>query len=115
MRTLLKTSLLCVVVAGLVLAETYTGKLIDAECAAHEKNAACIPTGSTTSFGLIASGRMLKLDAAGNTKAAEALKQSNSGANRAKDPNAPSADGVNASVTGTVSGDQLKVDAIQVE
>ena len=115
MRTLLKTSVLFAVVCGLALAETYTGKLVDASCAAQQKNAACTPTASTTSFALIASGKMLKLDAAGNAKAAEALKENSSGANRAKDPNAPGADGVNATVTGTASGGQLKVESIEIQ
>ncbi|MBZ5579512.1 MAG: hypothetical protein LAP40_23375 [Acidobacteriia bacterium] len=116
MRTFLKTSVLFVMVAGLALAETYTGKLIDAACAAQQKNAACTPTASTTTFALVASGKAMRLDAAGNTKAAEALKASNSGANRAKDPNAaPGSDSVNATVTGTATGDQLKVDNIQIE
>lgn len=56
---------------------------------------------------------MLKLDANGNKKAAEALKQSNHSADRAKDPNA-SDNQVMASVQGTLNGDEIKVDSIEV-
>lgn len=115
MRALLKTGVLVTVVCGLALAETYTGRLVDASCAAQQKNAACTPTASTTAFALIASGKLLRLDAAGNAKAVEALRENNSGANRAKDPSASSADGVTATVTGSVSGNQLKVESIQIQ
>src|SRR5579859_4818557 len=113
MRTVLKTTLLFALVSGLALAESYTGKLIDATCAA-QKGKDCTPTASTTSFALEASGKVLRFDAAGNNKATAALKEHDSSANRSKDPSAGSA-GVNATVSGTASGDQLKVDAIQVE
>ncbi|MGA3039947.1 MAG: hypothetical protein ABSF54_04055 [Bryobacteraceae bacterium] len=56
---------------------------------------------------------MLKLDANGNKKAAEALKQSNHSADRAKDPNA-SDNQVMASVQGTLNGDEIKVESIEV-
>ena len=115
MRRLLKTSLIFVAVCGLVLAETYTGKLVDASCAAQEKNAACTPTPSTTAFALVAAGKMLKLDTAGNAKAAEALRENNSGANRAKDPSTLGTGGVNATVTGTAREDQLKVESIEIQ
>ena len=53
---------------------------------------------------------MLKLDAASNTKAAEALKSSQSGADRSKDPKKA----VTATVQGTLSEDVIKVDSIEV-
>jgi hypothetical protein len=40
---------------------------------AQQKAESCAPTASTTAFALKTAGKMLKLDAAGNTKAAEAL------------------------------------------
>jgi hypothetical protein len=45
---------------------------------------------------------MLKLDADGNRKAADALKDSNNKADRAKDPNAPPTT-VTAKVDGTIA------------
>jgi hypothetical protein len=115
MRTFLKTSSLFLLVSGLALAETYTGKLIDVTCAAEQKNAACTPTASTTSFALEVTGKIMKFDAAGNTKAAAALKEHNSSANRAKDPDAPAKTTINASVSGTASEDQLTVESITIE
>jgi hypothetical protein len=55
----------------------------------------------------------LKLDAEGNRKAAEALKDSNSSADRSKNPNAQDGQ-VTAKVEGTLNGDEIKVDKIEV-
>jgi hypothetical protein len=105
------TAFLCVA-SALALAETWTGKLIDASCADQQKNAACAPSASTSSFALQTAGKVLKLDAEGNKKASAALKESNSEANRAKDPNAPAE--MTATVTGALSGEEIKVESIQV-
>lgn len=96
----------------MAFAETFTGTLVDASCAAQQKTATCAPTASTASFGILVSGKLMKLDAAGNQKAAAALKDSNSSADRAKDPNSPTP--VTAKVDGTLQGDEIKVDAIEV-
>jgi hypothetical protein len=56
---------------------------------------------------------MLKLDEDGNRKAAEAWKEYNSSADRAKDPDA-STDPAMATVQGTLSGDEIKVEAIEI-
>jgi hypothetical protein len=63
-------------------------------------------------FAIQVSGKTLKLDAEGNNKAAQALKESNNTADRAKDPNA--SDAVMATVEGTLKGDEIKVESIQV-
>jgi hypothetical protein len=97
----------------LALAETYTGKLVDASCAQQQKNAACNPTTSTAAFAIQVSGKTFKLDADGNKKAAEALKGSNNSADRAKDPNGSDSQ-VMATVQGTLTGDEIKVDSIEV-
>ena len=76
--------------SAFAFAETFNGTLVDAACAAQQKTATCAPTATTSSFALQVSGKMLKLDAEGNKKAAEALKDSSSSADRAKDPTAPS-------------------------
>ena len=113
MRIISTTCALLLIFAGLAFAETWTGKLVDANCAEQDKTAACTPTSSTTAFALSAEGKMLKLDAAGNTKAAEALK---SRADRAKDPAAPTKETeVRATVSGTLEGDTVKVESISLQ
>lgn len=101
-------------VSALALAETYSGKLVDASCAQAQKDAACNPTATTAAFAIQdSSGKTLKLDADGNKKAAQALKDNNNSADRAADPNA-SANQVMATVEGTLNGDEIKVDSIKV-
>jgi len=112
MRRVFTLSLFLVFASALALAETWTGKLVDAACADHQKNEACTPTAATTSFAIVAADKMLKLDAEGNKKAIAALKTSNNGADRAKDPSA--APEVTATVNGTLAGDQIKVESIEV-
>jgi len=113
MRRILTLSAVLAFASALAFAETWTGNLIDASCAQHMKNNPCTPTASTASFAILASGKLLKLDAEGNQKAAEAFKQSSNGADREKDPSA-AATPVTATVEGTLMGDEIKVDSIQV-
>jgi len=110
MRRVFRLSAFLVVVSALAFAETWSGKLVDAACADQQKAEACAPTASTTAFALKAGGKVLKLDAAGNTKAAEALKSGENSADRAKNPSKE----VNATVQGTLSEDMIKVDSIEV-
>jgi hypothetical protein len=103
--------------AALAMAGSWTGRLVDSACYEQQKAdptktpSACPVTGSTTEFAISASGKMLKLDDAGNAKAAEALK------NRADrtDPNAPPTTMVSAKITGTLEGDTVKVETIDVQ
>jgi hypothetical protein len=117
-RNMRRILTLCAVVAvftTLALAESWTGKLVDASCAADQQKAAttCDPTSSTTTFALVASGKIFNLDDAGNTKAAEAIKNR---ADRSTNPNAPQSSTITAKVTGTKDGDNtLKVEAIEVQ
>ncbi len=79
----------------------------------HSASSSCNATSSTTSFALMANGKTYKLDSAGNTKAAAALKNR---ADRATDPaKATSAPAVNATVTGTESGGQIMVETLEVQ
>ena len=111
-----KLYLLCASIsisAGLALAEDWTGRLVDASCyAQNQKAKPCDARGATTAFLLDVNGEVYKLDAAGNSKAADALK------NRA-DRSAPGAQGgsaVNAKVSGSTEGsDSIKVDSIVVQ
>jgi hypothetical protein len=76
---------------ALAFAGTWTGRLLDANCATRQTNATCAPTSSTTAFAVDVNGKILKLDAEGNKKAAEAFMTYNSGAGkRTKFPIFPS-------------------------
>ena len=72
----------------------------------------CNPTGETAAFVLQISGRMLKLDSDGNRKAAEAWKEYAKN-RRARDPDWKTSP-VTAIVGGAVSGDEIKVDTIEL-
>ena len=114
MRRLLTLCACVTIFTALAMAESWTGRLVDASCYDQQKSATtCDPTGSTTTFALVASGKTFKLDDAGNTKAIEAMK---SRADRAANPNAPASTTITAKVTGTKDGDNtLKVEAIEVQ
>jgi hypothetical protein len=110
MRRILKLGAFCAILSALAVAETWTGRLIDANCADSQK--ACDPTSTTTAFAMAVTGKVYKLDDAGNAKAVEALRNR---ADRSKDPTAPTTNQVAARVSGTLDGDILKVEAIQVQ
>lgn len=126
MRRLLTLCAVVAVFSTLALAESWTGKLVDATCHDQQQSApatppspstpsasTCDPTSSTTAFAIVASGKAFKFDDAGNAKAAEAMK---SRADRSANPNAPASTTVTAKVTGTKGADNtLKVDSIEVQ
>ncbi|GEM_PF-790679 len=122
MRTFAKLGLTLCAAGILCYAENFSGKLIDASCYENSQSSnrtatsadrsspgkldkECAPTASTSSFAIETSGKKVyKLDHAGNTKATEAMQ---SGALK------PDDDGdVHVSVSGSRSGDTLKVDSI---
>ncbi len=112
MRRLLSTAALFGVFSMVALAESYSGKLLDASCYDQQKKAtACDATSSTTSFALEASGAVYKLDSAGNTKASAALK------NRADrvDPSKPQSKEVMAKIDGSEKGGTIAVTSIDVQ
>ena len=117
MRRILTLCACVAVFSALALAESFSGRLVDASCMDQQKSAAtCDPTSSTTSFGLLVAGKVHKFDDAGNTKAIEALK---SRADRSANPTTPAtppSTAVSAKVTGTKDGDNtIKVEAIEVQ
>ncbi len=114
MRRILTLCACVAVFSMLALAESWTGRLVDANCYDQQKSAtACDPSSSTTSFALVASGKAYKLDSEGNTKAAEAMKNR---ADRSTNPNTPPSGAVNAKVTGTKDGDDtIKVESIDIQ
>ena len=112
MKTITKLGLALGVFAVMSYAETWTGKLIDSAC--HDRSqqnpgdkqksdlSSCDATASTTSFAIQTSdGKVYKLDASGNAKAATAMKGS-AGKN------------ASATVSGTMEGQTVKVDSISV-
>ena len=114
MRKLVSVFGLLTVFSALALADDWQGQLIDAKCYQQQKSpTACDPSSSSTSFILYASGTPFVLDAAGNQKAAAALKAR---ADRSADPTKPPTSQVMAKVTGTKDADNnLKVDAIDLQ
>jgi hypothetical protein len=113
MRSILRGIVSLAVFAGMCAAETFTGKLIDASCAIQQGSAnACTPNSSTTNYGLDVNGKIYRLDSNGNAKASQALK---SRADRMADPSVPQmAEGVKATVKGTLQGDIIKTESVEV-
>jgi hypothetical protein len=117
MRRLLLITAFFGLFAALGLADTYTGKLIDASCLSQAKPtlATCQPTSTTTAFALVDdSQKVYKLDEKGNAKAADALKNR---ADRSADPNASKAgaDVVVAKITGSMNANVITVEALEVQ
>lgn len=110
MRTAIRLSAFAAIVSMVALAETWSGKLVDASCADPQKTEACVPSASTTAFALAASGKVMKLDATGNTKAAEALKAKENSANRSKSEKGE----IMATVKGAINEDTIQVESIEV-
>jgi hypothetical protein len=114
MRTIATLGLAFGMFAAIGYADKYTGKLIDASC--HDQSqknpadakqnselASCAATASTTSFAIQTSdGKVYKLDASGNAKAATAMKGN------------PDNKNATATVSGTMEGQTVKVDSISV-
>jgi len=113
MRRVLFVLAFSAVFSMLALAENWSGKLLDATCYDQQKKAAsCDATSATTAFALDASGTIYKLDADGNSKAADALKNR---ADRAADPSKPASTHVMAKVQGTEKAGIITVESIAVQ
>jgi hypothetical protein len=113
MRRLVTLAASAALFSIMAYAETFTGRLVDVNCANQDKTAKECDAGSaTTSFALIVEGKAMPLDDAGNKQATEALKNR---ADRSTDPTAPKASSVMAKVDGEKNGDTLKVTSIQVQ
>jgi hypothetical protein len=97
----------------LSFAGSWSGKLLDAGCYDQNKKAAeCSATTTTTVFALEATGKVFKLDDAGNSKAAAALKNR---ADRSADPSKPQSKEVTAQVKGEENGGVIAVESIEVQ
>jgi hypothetical protein len=105
MKRIMKLGIIVLATAALGLAENWTGKLIDANCKPDPNSSSqnsCAPTPSTKVFAIqTADGKVFRLDNAGNTKAAAALKQD------------PTKTGV--TVSGSLDGQMVKVDSIDLQ
>jgi len=112
-----KVMILLSITSTLCLAESWTGKLIDAACAEQGKNNSpnaasgqsskninpCIPKENTTSFAIrTLDGQIIKLDSTGNKLAADTFK-ANSKANKGE---------MVITITGTITGDTVQVDSV---
>jgi len=118
-------------------AADFTGQLMDATCAEQSHSgspsaatpaspsagssttsstasskASCNATTATTAFAIEANGKMYKLDSAGNTKAAAAIK---SRADRSADPTKAMSATYTAKVTGTDENGTISVESIDIQ
>lgn len=115
MRLIIVVSAVLMLFAAVSMAETFTGKLVDASCASQQQSVnGCTPTSSTTHFAItVKAGKVYRLNDDGNAKASQALK---SRADRMADPSAPQVSrDVTARVTGTLEGEIIKVESIEVQ
>ena len=92
--------------ATLARAETWTGKLVDAACEASSEassEASCAATEATHLFAIeLPDAKVLILDAQGNEKAAKAVTNATKTALR-------------ATVTGSLDGQSVKVETIELQ
>lgn len=115
MKNLMKVGIMILATGALALAEDYSGKLIDANCSAAAnpqsssnsaaKNAteSCAPTAQTKSFAVeTSSGKVYKLDAEGNRKAEQLVKEN------------PTVSNVTVSGSMESNGSMLKVQSINL-
>ena len=112
MRRFVSTAALLGAFSMVALAESYSGKLLDASCYDQQKKAsACDATSTTASFAIEAGGTVYKLDSAGNSKASAALK------NRADrvDPSKAQSKEVMAKIDGTEKSGTITVTSIDVQ
>jgi hypothetical protein len=112
MRKLLPLLTLSIAFSVLALADTFSGKLIDEGCYAKQQSATgCDATSATRTFALDVAGKIYRLDAAGNEKASNALKNR---ADQSADPT-KALMGIMAKVEGTEHNGQLQVTSLDVQ
>jgi hypothetical protein len=114
MQIAVRLCALLLFVSALAFAETWTGKLVDADCSARDEKAACAPTTSSSNFALKVANKTYKFDSEGNRKVAEAFGKSQSGAERSKAPSKADTE-VIATVHGTMSNDQISVESVDIQ
>jgi hypothetical protein len=104
---LLQLALGLLLLASLAFADQWTGSLIDVMCkdkdpATHTRK--CAIACAKSGYGLVvAGGRFLKFDEAGNAQALKALRET------------PKEQDLKATVTGTLDGDVIQVQSIKIQ
>jgi len=109
MNQIMKVGIIALATSVLALAESWTGRLIDATCkqdpntsSRDGSSASCAPTSTTKVFAIqTADGKVFRLDNPGNMKAAAALKE---------DPSK-----TNVTVSGSLDGQLVKVERIDLQ
>lgn len=108
MKRFASIATLFVMAATFVFADSWTGRLVDAACKVSNQGSdasmsSCPVTNATHLFAIeLADAKVLILDAAGNEKAADAIK------------NTPKTD-LHATVTGSLDGQTVKVEKIEIQ
>ena len=93
----------------------WSGKLVDVTCndtKEQTKAMSCDATTATTSFAIDVNGKMYKLDANGNSKAAAALRDR---ADRSADPAKALSTSYTAKVSGTEKDGVITVESVNVQ
>jgi hypothetical protein len=114
MRSIVKLAALTAICAAFACAESWSGRLLDASCVDQQKAATCDPTTATVAFAINVSGKVYKLDDVGNAKAVEAMKARGSKDAGPAAP-APASTAITAKVGGTLEGEIVKVESIQLQ
>lgn len=113
MRRMIPMAACAALFSCLAFAETWTGRLVDANCSNQDKTAKeCDAGASTTAYLLVVDGKAYQLDEAGNRKVMDAMK---SRADRSANPNRPVTSTITAKVSGDKNGDQIKVTDVQIQ
>jgi hypothetical protein len=115
MKKTLYITALFAALSTMAFGSDWSGKLIDATCndtREQTKAVSCDATTATTSFALDVAGKIYKLDAAGNTKAAAVLRGR---ADRSADPAKTLSTSYNAKVSGTEKNGVIEVTSIEVQ
>jgi hypothetical protein len=107
MKKVISLAAMFLIVAAVALAQTFSGRLVDAVCKASNEGqdsftASCGATAQTHLFAIeLTDAKVLTLDAAGNEKASNAIKDAKKSDLRAV-------------VTGSLEGQIVKVDTLEV-
>ncbi|GEM_PF-3427898 len=120
-RLLLLVSTMALIVSGALWAQTpgqtspgsqahmqgqsWSGKLVDASCHERDPKASCPISATTTSYGIVTSdGSFYKLDSNGNSQVSKELEQKTT-----------KTGSMNATVTGSLQGDTINVQSVQIQ
>jgi hypothetical protein len=83
--------------------QSWTGKLVDADCKAMDASKACEVNGSTKSFALDTGGQTVRIDSNGNSKVMAKLRKTGKPAGS-----------VSAEITGTLEHGEIQIQSIEI-